>query len=171
MMLGSTADDFFSPALIVLSKKMNLSDRTAGVTLLALGNGAPDLFSVLNSIYTPGGKPQVGLALGDLTGGGNFVVTVVLAALLGLVGDAGLKAEGMFLRDSLFYSASVLFVYWVMLSGEVTVFHAAAFVGLYVLYCLLVIFIGPRVPPCLKKVSPQQSLDSFTAFRHTRAIV
>ncbi len=50
MMLGSTADDFFSPALIVLSKKMNLSDRTAGVTLLALGNGAPDLFSVLNSI-------------------------------------------------------------------------------------------------------------------------
>jgi sodium/potassium/calcium exchanger 6 len=142
MMLGSTADDFFSPALIVLSKKMNLSDRTAGVTLLALGNGAPDLFSVLNSIYTPGGKPQVGLALGDLTGGGNFVVTVVLAALLGLVGDAGLKAEGMFLRDSL-----------------------------YVLYCLLVIFIGPRVPPCLKKVSPQQSLDSFTAFRHTRAIV
>jgi Ca2+/Na+ antiporter len=147
MMLGSTADDFFSPALIVLSTKMNLTQRTAGVTLLALGNGAPDLFSVINTIYRD--KPQVGLALGDLTGGGNFVVTVVLSALLVVVGPVGLKVEGMFLRDALFYAGSVMFVYFIMLDGEVTLLSSLLFFGGYVGYCFVVIVVGPRTPPCL----------------------
>jgi hypothetical protein len=148
-MLGSTADDFFSPALIVLSKKLDLSDRTAGVTLLALGNGAPDLFSVLNAIHTDPGKEQVGLALGDLTGGGNFVVTIVLSAIILVVGPGGLKAEGMFLRDSLFYAGAVIFVYVCVLTREITMFMSLLCLGGYVAYCVLVIVVGPRVPPCL----------------------
>lgn len=147
MMLGSTADDFFSPSLIVLSNKMNLSERTAGVTLLALGNGAPDLFSVINTIYKK--KPQVGLALGDLTGGGNFVVTIVLSALLVVVGTAGLKVEGMFFRDAVFYSVSVIFVYVMMLSGEISLTTSLMFFFAYVGYCFGVIVVGPRTPPCL----------------------
>ena len=88
MMLGSTADDFFTKALLVhpppppppsppprteisrqcsrrqvLSQKMDLSERTAGVTLLALGNGAPDLFSVLNLVK----QGEIKGSLGDLT--------------------------------------------------------------------------------------------------------
>lgn len=149
MMLGSTADDFFSPALIVLADKMNLSQRTAGVTLLALGNGAPDLFSVVAAIHPSQGEPQVGLALGDLTGGGNFVVTVVLSALLVVVRPKGLRAEGMFLRDALFYAGSVMFVYIIMLSGEVTLFSAMLFFFGYFAYCFVVIVVGPRTPPCL----------------------
>ena len=148
MMLGSTADDFFSPALIVLSDKMQLSERTAGVTLLALGNGAPDLFSVLSAIYTK--KPQVGLALGDLTGGGNFVVTIVLGALLMVMHPAGLKVEGMFLRDALFYAGSVMFVYIVCLTGEVSLLSSMLFFGGYAGYCVIVIVLGPRTPPCLR---------------------
>ncbi len=149
MMLGSTADDFFSPALIVLADKMNLSQRTAGVTLLALGNGAPDLFSVVSSIHPSQGEPEIGLALGDLTGGGNFVVTVVLSALLVVVRPNGLRAEGMFLRDALFYAGSVMFVYAIMLYGEVTLVSSLLFFCGYVGYCFVVIVVGPRTPPCL----------------------
>ena len=42
----------------VISSKLNLSERTAGVTLLALGNGAPDLFSVLNLVDS-GKRPTI----------------------------------------------------------------------------------------------------------------
>lgn len=39
-MLGSTAEYFFSPSLEMFSVKMGLPPRFAGVSLLALGNGA-----------------------------------------------------------------------------------------------------------------------------------
>ena len=44
-----TADNFFCPALESLSDMIGLTPRVAGVTLLALGNGAPDVFSIYAS--------------------------------------------------------------------------------------------------------------------------
>lgn len=61
--LGSTAEDFFCPSLTFISKKLKLKPRLAGVTLLAFGNGAPDVFSVLAAVQ----QKQPGLALGELT--------------------------------------------------------------------------------------------------------
>ena len=39
------ADNFFVPPLNLLSEKLKLSPSIAGITLLALGNGAPDVFT------------------------------------------------------------------------------------------------------------------------------
>ena len=47
--LGSTADMYLSPALEVISDKLSCSESLAGVTLLALGNGAPDVFASLSA--------------------------------------------------------------------------------------------------------------------------
>jgi hypothetical protein len=43
MALGSTADNFLMPQLHYLSELLRLSPDVAGVTLLAIGNGAPDV--------------------------------------------------------------------------------------------------------------------------------
>ena len=43
--LAIIADDFFVPALDVLSEKLNLSDDVAGATLMAAGGSAPELFT------------------------------------------------------------------------------------------------------------------------------
>lgn len=48
--LAVSADDYFCPSIEVLTQMMRLSQNIAGVTLLALGNGAPDIFSALAGI-------------------------------------------------------------------------------------------------------------------------
>jgi sodium/potassium/calcium exchanger 6 len=47
MLLASTADNWFVVELQTLSSVLKLSDDVAGVTLLALGNGAPDVFTAV----------------------------------------------------------------------------------------------------------------------------
>ena len=47
--LGSTADAYLSPVLAGISKHLKISQSLAGVTLLAFGNGAPDVFSSLSA--------------------------------------------------------------------------------------------------------------------------
>ena len=45
--LGSTADNFLMPQLNYLSELLRLRPDVAGVTLLAFGNGAPDVFTAI----------------------------------------------------------------------------------------------------------------------------
>jgi hypothetical protein len=61
-----TAAVSFCPALTVISDTLKLSHNVAGVTFLALGNGAPDIFSVYSSINNVDNGAR--LALGELFG-------------------------------------------------------------------------------------------------------
>ena len=68
--LGDTAEEFFCPALSVISDTLSLSHNVAGVTFLAFGNGAPDIFSVYASIKQGGEGTK--LAVGELYGAGSL---------------------------------------------------------------------------------------------------
>ena len=48
-LLGSTADDYLSPALESLKVNLHIPESLAGVTFLAFGNGAPDVFSAISA--------------------------------------------------------------------------------------------------------------------------
>uniref|UniRef100_A0A4W2IB55 Solute carrier family 8 member B1 n=1 Tax=Bos indicus x Bos taurus TaxID=30522 RepID=A0A4W2IB55_BOBOX len=79
LILGVTAAKFFCPNLSAISTTLKLSHNVAGVTFLAFGNGAPDIFSALVAFSDP---RTAGLAFGALFGYLGFyafyVVTVVL---------------------------------------------------------------------------------------------
>lgn len=47
--LASTADEYLSPALEHIVVRYSISESLAGVTFLAFGNGAPDVFSSIAS--------------------------------------------------------------------------------------------------------------------------
>lgn len=134
VLLGSTADEYFSPALEQLSQDAGLPPRFAGVTLLALGNGAPDVSSTMHAVSSS--RQGYRLALGSLTGAGMFVGTVVAGAVM--VYGKGAKAKGALLRDVSAYLCACSVIVGVMTGighvgyTEVTIFLTcyAAFVGI-----------------------------------------
>ncbi len=106
-LLSSTTDEFFSPGLEMFSLRLGLPPRFAGVTLLALGNGAPDVAATMNAMLAgsrsvvtgggggeeeeeeTGGREGYGMALGELTGTCMFNICLILGAIVIYLGGDG----------------------------------------------------------------------------------
>ena len=68
----------FATARVVSPPAPGLTPATAGITLLALGNSAPDVFSDLAAVKN---ADDFALAIGELMGASMFLTTVRLAIL------------------------------------------------------------------------------------------
>eukprot|EP00970_Alexandrium_tamarense_P010363 scaffold2105_cov280-Alexandrium_tamarense.AAC.1 len=115
-LLGSTADEYFSPSLEMFSVKLGLPPRFAGVTLLALGNGAADVSATINAIAS---DPENGylMSLGALTGAAMFITTVVVGAVV--VANGGVVCRGALVRDVMALGVTVVVVALNLEKGEV----------------------------------------------------
>ena len=111
-MLATTADDYFAPSLTTLSEWLGLRERVAGLTFLALGNGAADMFSVIAAVRVG----ATDLAVGALQGGSMCVTCVVTAGVLMAVRGGEVKASGVFFTD-LFVNIISCIVIMVILSA------------------------------------------------------
>lgn len=134
VILGLTASKFFCPNLSAISSTLHLSHNVAGVTFLALGNGAPDIFSAMAAFSRP---HTAGLAVGALFGAGIFVTTVV-AGNVALVKPFAV-ASRPFLRDVIFYMTAVFWTFLMLYRGTTTLGETLGYLSLYVVYVLTVI--------------------------------
>uniref|UniRef100_A0A3P9GZI1 Solute carrier family 8 member B1 n=1 Tax=Oryzias latipes TaxID=8090 RepID=A0A3P9GZI1_ORYLA len=134
MILGLTASKFFCPNLSAISSSLHLTHNVAGVTFLALGNGAPDIFSAMAAFSHP---HTAGLAVGALFGAGVFVTTVVAGSVSLFKPFA--VASRPFLRDVIFYMVAVFWTFLMLYRGTTTLGETLGYLSLYVLYVLTVI--------------------------------
>ncbi|XP_008280249.1 sodium/potassium/calcium exchanger 6, mitochondrial isoform X1 [Stegastes partitus] len=134
VVLGLTASKFFCPNLSAISSTLHLSHNVAGVTFLALGNGAPDIFSAMAAFSHP---HTAGLAVGALFGAGIFVTTVV-AGSVALIKPFAV-ASRPFLRDVIFYMGAVFWTFLMLYRGTTTLGETLGYLSLYVVYVLTVI--------------------------------
>ncbi|KAK2902160.1 mitochondrial sodium/calcium exchanger protein [Channa argus] len=135
VILGLAASKFFCPNLSAISTSLHLTHNVAGVTFLALGNGAPDIFSAMAAFSHP---HTAGLAVGALFGAGIFVTTVV-AGSVALVKPFAV-ASRPFLRDVIFYMAAVFWTFCILYRGTTTLGETLGYLSLYVVYVFTVIF-------------------------------
>ncbi|EES16410.1 cation/calcium exchanger 1 [Sorghum bicolor] len=147
-LLGDTASRYFCAALEGLSAALRLPPAIAGVTLLSLGNGAPDVLSSVVAFASAAGGGGDGdgdgdagdVGLSSVLGGALFVSTVVagvVAIVAGGRGSVQIERPG-FLRDVCFLLVALCYLLAVLLTGTVTVWAAASFLSLYAAYVLLV---------------------------------
>ena len=160
-MLGSTAEDFFSPSLEMFSFKMGLPPRFAGVSLLALGNGSADVSATVNAITKdPANGYQ--LSLGALTGASMFITCMVMGSILITAG--GIPCRGALVRDVVMMAVAVVVVFLVLRSGSIDTKDTTTFFGMYLGFVVVVLIadIYHRKVWC-RGLEPQKKPESENA--------
>ena len=150
-LLGSTADVYLSPCLEYLVVRFGISESLAGVTLLAFGNGAPDVFG---SIAAAGDSnsdtvPDANKAVCILVGGTFFICTVVIAltTFAGTPnpdGDTPIRqikvTPRYFIRDIAFFLFTSLYLIFAMLVVQgIDIYISVGFIVIYITYVIWVV--------------------------------
>ncbi|XP_028766850.1 cation/calcium exchanger 1-like [Neltuma alba] len=131
-LLGDTASNYFCYSLESLSNILKLSPTIAGVTLLSLGNGAPDFFASVVS-FTRSSNGAVGL--NSILGGAFFVSSTVLGIISILVSTKQIAVDkASFIRDVLFFLFSLLVLLLIISIGKITLLGSICYVSIYFLY-------------------------------------
>lgn len=99
------------------------------VTLLALGNGAPDVFASVAAVR--GGHPRTGF--GAILSAGTFVSALVVGFVAIYAAPFSVD-PAPFIRDVFFYLVAAFALFYVYLSGEIFLWQAIGFVGFYVFF-------------------------------------
>ncbi|PON38237.1 Sodium/calcium exchanger membrane region [Parasponia andersonii] len=139
-LIGNTAAVYFCPSLESLSNILKLSPTIAGITLLSLGNGAPDVFAIVIS-FTKSGDADVGL--NSVLGGAFFVSSVVVGVISVLIDrprmtnattPPPLIDKTSFVRDVAFFLFALSSLLAIFAFEKVSLFAAICFFAIYFLY-------------------------------------
>lgn len=131
--IGIAASDFFCINLSTIANVLGLSESMAGVTLLAFGNGSPDVFSTFAAMNTHSGS----LAIGELIGAAGFITTVV-AGSMAIVRPFKV-AQKSFVRDVSFFIVATGFSMIFLADGHLRLWESAVMVGFYIFYVITVV--------------------------------
>ncbi|KAL4486071.1 hypothetical protein ABPG72_004005 [Tetrahymena utriculariae] len=132
-MLSQISEHYLSPALAKLSKCFRLSQTVAGVTLLALGNGGPDVATAIIAGSSDG--HSIAISVGSIFGAGLFVTTYTLQSVIRNAGSIQIESK-TFVWDIIFYLIGCAIVLIYTAVGEINLGMAISFMLVYVMqYC------------------------------------
>lgn len=151
-------DEYIAAAIDYIVNRYKIGEAIAGVTLIALANGAGD---VVTAIVASGSADGVAYNIGALFGAGLFVCTIVMTFTI--TGYKDPEKEGKWgpitvskntiYRDMPFYIVTVLFVVFCGIYGEITWWTSSIMLFIYVAL-VIVVYIQGRNEEKTKEKEP-----------------
>lgn len=137
-LLGSTADEYLSNALETISDNLKISETISAITLLALGNGAPDIFA---SFSAAGSADGIYLSLSSSVGGVIFITSIVTSIVIFTAGDNMVVTDKtVFYRNTLFLlSAFIILLISGLIRQKIDIFTCITLMLLYAMYIIFVV--------------------------------
>lgn len=157
MCMGLVASEGLVPNLDALAKWLGLPPSLAGLTLMAFGNGSPDIVSTYEALVTSNAP----LAVGELLGSAFFINSVVLGlvfilhpfdiidhGLLSSDGTAGdqlensivvANAKAMYVRDVAFFMLALVVLLASLSDNILTRKEMFLMVGIYAAYVITIV--------------------------------
>lgn len=154
--LAIVCDEFFVPALEVITDKLHLTQDVAGATFMAAGGSAPELFASVAGLFIS----QNSVGISTIIGSAVFNILFVIG-VCALVARTVLELTWWPLfRDSCFYSISLIVLIISYLDWKIHYYEAIALLSCYAMYVTFMVFnsrIEKKVKENLCKKRTEQS--------------
>ncbi|KAI8901745.1 Sodium/calcium exchanger protein-domain-containing protein [Globomyces pollinis-pini] len=136
--LKTAAEVLFCPNLCAIAYLFEIPENVAGITLVAFGNGAPDIFSTIIAFQ----GENVPLALGELFGATLFIALLVVGIIAILI---PMELKKKFVeRDLLFLLVAMVITFLFVKDGVLELYESLILLLYYVVYVLYVIHSSPK---------------------------
>ncbi len=140
--LSSTGNDYLANVLGRISEKLKLSQNLAGLTLLALGNQAPDIAVAI--IAGEGANEGFSTALGSLLGGGGLVVGLVCSSVI-ILGKGVKVYKGNYIRDiGIYIIALSVIVCFGIITKKIYFWMSWVIFFMYIIYVVICIIMDQK---------------------------
>ncbi|XP_059191962.1 sodium/potassium/calcium exchanger 1-like [Centropristis striata] len=134
--LAIVCDEFFVPALGVITDKLAISDDVAGATFMAAGSSAPKLFAFLIGVFTTHSHVGIGTIVGSAVY--NIVFVIGMCALFSR--EVLHITWWPLFRDVSFYILGLIFLIIFFLDNVIMWWESMMLVACYTLYMIFMKF-------------------------------
>ncbi|KAM4595253.1 sodium/potassium/calcium exchanger 2-like [Fundulus diaphanus] len=128
--LALVCDEFFVPALTVITEKLEISDDVAGATFMAAGGSAPELFTSVIGVFVSHSNVGIGTIVGSAVF--NILFVIGMCALFSKE-VLNLTWWPLF-RDVSFYIIGLLLLIYFFLDNQITVSESISLLLCYACY-------------------------------------
>lgn len=128
--LAIVCDEFFVPALTVITEKLEISDDVAGATFMAAGGSAPELFTSVIGVFVS----HSNVGIGTIVGSAVFNILFVIGMCALFSKEVLHLTWWPLFRDVSFYIIGLLMLIYFFLDNQITLGESASLLMCYTSY-------------------------------------
>ncbi|XP_074486824.1 sodium/potassium/calcium exchanger 2-like isoform X1 [Sebastes fasciatus] len=128
--LAIVCDEFFVPALTVITEKLQISDDVAGATFMAAGGSAPELFTSVIGVFVS----HSNVGIGTIVGSAVFNILFVIGMCALFSKEVLHLTWWPLFRDVSFYIIGLLMLIYFFLDNQITFGESLGLLSCYTCY-------------------------------------